>query len=133
MNYIPPFAVLLRDLEITGDADARRVSLSYADFLAILQRILADVDFDEAWYLRANPDVERGIRSGILQSARQHFVDHGYFEGRLPALISVDAAWYVERYPDVADDMRHGRIISAQEHFDQVGYNEGRIPFNLEA
>src|SRR6185312_17389672 len=114
VRYIPPLAVLLHKVQVTGTADARRVSLTYEDFLGILKQLLADVEFDEAWYLRSNEDVQRGIKAGILQSGRQHFVDHGYFEGRRPCPLTVDEAWYLQKYPDVADDLRHGRVASAQ-------------------
>lgn len=133
VRYIPPFDLLLSKAQVTEVAAGRHVSLTYEDFLDILRRIIADIDVDEAWYLRTNPGVARGIEAGTIKSARQHFVDHGYFEGRLPCPVIVDEVWYLTKYPDVADDLRHGRIDSAQGHFDQDGYREGRIPFSLEA
>ena len=133
MRYIPPFDILLRKAQISDAGDARRIALSYEDFLDILRGILAHVDIDEAWYLQANEDVGRGIKAGIIQSARQHFVDHGYFEGRRPGPLAVDEAFYLRQYPDVADDLRNGRVGSVQAHFDQGGYRDGRIPFNLGA
>ena len=36
-------------------------------------------DFDEAWYLRSNPDVARAVKAGQLRSGYQHYLDH---EGR---------------------------------------------------
>jgi hypothetical protein len=131
MPYIPPFETLRGKLQSVPGATGR-VTLSYEDLLGVLKRVMAGVVLDEAWYLRENPDVERGIKSGILQSARQHFLDHGYFEGRMPFRITVDSVWYLTRYPDVADDLQNGRITSAQAHFDESGYREGRLPFELD-
>ena len=39
-------------------------------------------DFDEAWYLKQNPDVAEGIARGEIESARHHYLTHGYEEGR---------------------------------------------------
>lgn len=132
MQYIPPFEILRGKMQPAGNAEHERISLTYEDFIGVLKRVLALADVDEGWYLRANPDVERGIKSGIIQSARQHFLDHGYFEGRLPGPLTVDSNWYLAQYPDVADDVRSGRVPSAQVHFDESGYKEGRLPFDME-
>jgi GT2 family glycosyltransferase len=40
-------------------------------------------DFDEAWYLEKYPDVASNVRSGRLRSGRQHYIRHGFREGRL--------------------------------------------------
>lgn len=131
MPYIPPFETLRGKLQ-TVPGTPGRMTIGYDDLLGVLRRVLASVVLDEAWYLHENPDVERGIKNRILQSARQHFLDHGYFEGRLPFPIKVDADWYLARYPDVAEDVESGRVESAQAHFDQSGYREGRLPFALD-
>lgn len=132
MPYIPPFETLRAKLE-SDPAIPGRVTIGYEAFLDLLKRILADIVLDEEWYLRHNPDVERGIKNGLLQSARQHFLDHGFFEGRLPFRMSVDSDWYLRRNPDIAEDVQSGRVASAQEHFNMVGYREGRLPFDLDA
>jgi len=42
-----------------------------------------DLDkFDEEWYLFKYPDVASKVRSKQLRSGRQHFIRHGYAEGR---------------------------------------------------
>jgi hypothetical protein len=71
------------------------------------------------------------VREGGVKSARQHFVDDGYFEGRRAFPVQVDEKWYTETYPDVAESIRQGAIPSAQAHFDGDGYREGRLPFRL--
>src|SRR5213076_1156110 len=48
-----------------------------------LRRFLPLVRFDEELYLRLYPDVKQAIDTGALTSARDHFVVHGYFEGRV--------------------------------------------------
>lgn len=45
-------------------------------------------NFDEAAYLRANPDVAAAVKAGKLKSGRQHFDRYGHAEGRQ---LAVDA------------------------------------------
>jgi hypothetical protein len=39
---------------------------------------------DEKWYLQQNADVAEYIRKGTIASARVHFDQDGYREGRRP-------------------------------------------------
>ncbi len=48
--------------------------------------------FDEATYLRANPDVAAAVGSGSPLSGLQHFLLHGFGEGRPGAPAGLDAA-----------------------------------------
>lgn len=40
------------------------------------------MDFDEAAYLTANPDVAEALARGLFSSAQQHYEQYGRFEGR---------------------------------------------------
>jgi hypothetical protein len=93
--------------------------------------LICGIDVDEAWYVRTYEDIGDAIRRGIIKSARQHFVDDGYFEGRLPFPMQVDEKWYLTENPDVAGSLRDGIVQSAQEHFEKDGYREGRLPFGM--
>jgi hypothetical protein len=97
----------------------------------MIQAFLVGVEVDEEWYLEQNEDVAEGIRAGKIISARQHFLDHGYFEGRAPFPMMVDEAWYLARNADVAEQVRLGAFESGQAHFDAAGYLEGRMPCEL--
>jgi hypothetical protein len=105
--------------------------MSYEDFVKILRSMIAGIEVDESWYLRTYEDIASAIKAGSVRSARQHFVDDGYFEGRRPFAMQIDERWYLTENPDVADSIRRGDIPSAQEHFDQDGYREGRLPFGM--
>ena len=94
----------------------------------MIKHLLRGVHVDEEWYRRTYDDVDAAIKGGAYESAKHHFVEDGYFEGRRPCPVRVDEAWYVATYPDVAEGMELGDIQSAQEHFDQHGYREGRFP-----
>lgn len=131
MKYLPPFELIRRSIEISTVRGELRVNLSYEDFIKILRTMIAGIEVDEAWYLRTYEDIATAIRSGSVRSAKQHFVDDGYFEGRLPFEMAVDERWYLMQNPDVSDSIRRGDVVSAQEHFDQDGYREGRLPFGM--
>jgi hypothetical protein len=131
VKYLPPFELIRRSIEISTVRGELRVNLSYEDFVKILRTMIAGIEVDEAWYLRTYEDIASAIKSGSVRSARQHFIDDGYFEGRRPFAMDVDERWYLMQNPDVSDSIRRGDVVSAQEHFDQDGYREGRLPFGM--
>lgn len=131
MPYFPPFELLKRFASVSTVRGEVWFNISYTDFLAMMKLILATVEVDEAWYLREYEDIGKAVRAGTVASARRHFIDDGYFEGRLPGPHAVDAAWYLRAYPDVAESIRRGTVDSAQQHFEQDGYREGRLPHDM--
>ena len=131
MKYLPPFELIRRSIDISTVRGELRVSLSYEDFVDILRTMLRGLEVNEAWYARTYEDIGKAIKEGIVPSAKQHFVDDGYFEGRLPFPIVVDDKWYVAENSDVAESLRTGVVESPQDHFDKNGYREGRLPFRM--
>jgi hypothetical protein len=131
VRYIPPFDLLRRSVEISTVRGELRVSLSYDDFIKMIRLMIAGIEVDEAWYRQTYDDIGRAIQEGRIASAKRHFLDDGYFEGRLPFAVNVDEKYYEETYPDVADSIRTGIVQSSQTHFDEDGYREGRLPFDL--
>jgi hypothetical protein len=129
--YIPPFELVKNIANITAVKGELRVTLSYEEFINVVKHLLIGVAVDEAWYLQRYEDIAKAIATGEIKSARQHFVEHGYIEGRLPGPVQVDEKWYLERYPDVAESVRKGVVPSAQAHFERDGYKEGRLPYDL--
>jgi hypothetical protein len=131
VKYLPPFDLIRRSIEISTIRGELRVNVSYEDFVKILKKMIVGIQVDEDWYLRTYEDIAKAIRDGIVKSAQQHFVDDGYFEGRLPFAMHVDERWYMSEYPDVAESVRKGVVVSGQSHFDEDGYREGRLPFGM--
>ena len=131
MKYLPPFELIRRSIEISTVRGELRLNISYENFISILKKMIQGIEIDEGWYTRTYEDIGSAIRQGSVKSAKQHFVDDGYFEGRLPFPIRVDERWYLASNPDVAESIRQGVIESAQDHFIKDGYREGRLPFGL--
>ncbi len=84
-------------------------------------------EFDEQYYLAANPDVAAAVKAGIFTSGYQHFVAAGQFEGRNPSPY-FNEAYYLATYPDVAAAVRAGAFTSGFFHFIEFGQQEGRNP-----
>jgi hypothetical protein len=129
MQYVTPFDVIKRELNLLAMQGTVRINITYDEFLSIVKRLIEAIDVQEDWYLTTYPDVAEGIGAGVQRAAKEHFVQHGYFEGRLPYQIPVDETWYLRNYPDVAEGIDKGEHLSAQDHFLRAGYAEGRRPF----
>lgn len=134
-GYLPPFDLIKRraaNPETNGrqNGDGSTVHLSEDEFKEIVKLLLRGVDVDEDWYLTENADVAQAIRDGGFKSARHHFIEEGYFEGRKPYPFRVNEAWYLRTYPDVAESIKTGRASSPQQHFQDHGYAEGRLPWD---
>ncbi len=131
MNYLPPFNVLKSSVRLLSVKGQLKVDMSYDELLDLVKSFLRAVPIDETWYRTTYPDVDEAIRNGAYRSARQHFVDHGYFEGRRPYELEVDEAWYMKTYPDIQESVKTGEVESALDHFVRHGYEEGRRPADL--
>ena len=131
VKYLPPFEVLKSHLTFsTVDGDLM-VSCSYENLVQLVRRLIAGVEVDEKWYLERYQDIAAAMDQGIVSSAQSHFVNDGYFEGRVPFKIKVDERHYLAQNPGIADYVRRGMLESGQQHFDENGYEEGRLPFAL--
>ena len=129
VRYLPPFDFLKSKATVDTVAGQTMVHMSNDELVEMLRSIIINMDIDEAWYLRRYPDVAEAVRAGTFKSAKEHFVNNGYFEGRQPFPIVVDSDWYVTRYPEIGAAIEAGTLESAQDHFERHGYREGRLPF----
>ncbi len=113
---------LLKHMRAIEFRDGVNVSVELKKLKLLIRYILEREPFDEAWYIETYSDVADAIREGRAESARVHYVENGYFEGRLPGLIDFDAAKYVEQNPDLTGMTTE----EATKHFIFTGYSEGR-------
>jgi hypothetical protein len=124
------FSVIRQTNNIPWPLRQDYVKISEKFFLDLMRSTIDKIYVDEEWYRYSYPDIDFAISAGKFQSARQHYVEFGYFEDRLPRLIEVDSNFYLETYPDVNDSVQSGTISSPQWHFDNYGFREGRLPRN---
>jgi len=100
--------------------------------------------FDEGWYLRRYPDVERGVGASDLLSGFVHFVVHGLREGRWPNAIfesmavaindvaprvdHFDEAAYVSSTPYAQAFLRCFPVVGAAHYYERYGRMLGDRP-----
>ena len=131
MKYLVPFSALKSSIKLLSMKGQLKVDMNYDEFLDLVKKFLQAVPIDEDWYRTTYPDVAEAIKAGAYRSARQHFVDHGYFEGRRPFDLELDEAFYMKQYPDIAQAVSSGDLDSARDHFVRIGYDEGHLPSEL--
>jgi hypothetical protein len=131
LKYLPPFEILKSHLTLSTVKGELTVSCSYDNLIQLLRQLIIGVEVDERWYLERYPDIADAISRGLVKSPQSHFVNDGYFEGRLPFPIRVDERYYLAHNEGVAEYVRKGMLESGQQHFDENGYVEGRLPFGL--
>lgn len=131
MKYLLPFSVLKNSIKLLSVKGQLKVDMSYDELLDFVKKFLQAVPIDENWYRTTYPDVAEAIKAGAYRSAKQHFVEHGYFEGRRPFELEVDETWYMSHYPDIETSVQSGTVTSARDHFMRHGYEEGRMPADL--
>lgn len=126
-EFASTFSVIRRTNDIPWPIrDGVKISEDF--FLALIRSTADKICVDEEWYKYNYPDIALAIAEGHFQSARQHYVEFGFFEDRLPRFIEVDAEFYLTQYPDVNAGVQAGTISSAQWHFEHYGFREGRLP-----
>ena len=128
MAPVPHAKVLLGDIATTMLSDEPNILVPKQVLAQLLELYLSCWDFDEDWYLSKYPDVKNAVKSGVVESGRNHFKQVGYFEGRAGAAVAVDADWYLETYPDVAKAVIDGRVTTVHDHYTNYGHAEGRFP-----
>lgn len=83
--------------------------------------------FDENWYFTKYIDLAQAKEAGTLSDGLEHFVRHGFAEGR--AGFPFDSEWYLHSYPLAVEEITEGRASSAMEHYLTLGKARGWLPF----
>lgn len=81
-----------------------------------------NIFFNATYYLNNNPDVLQAVAQGIIPSAKFHFDNFGWQEGRDPNAF-FDVSYYLTENPDVLE-----AGVNPLDHFIQFGAAEGRSP-----
>jgi len=129
LGTLPNGRVLLAAMMLTPDMlqSLPKVPVPVPALRKLLGVLVAALPFDEAFYTAAYPDLAKARDAGVIADLRTHFIEHGYFEGRLGTKPEVDANFYTKMYPDVARAIGNGEVKSALDHYIQAGAAEGRF------
>jgi hypothetical protein len=126
VGYPPSFDSIRQRLDIK-EREGGILVMPFEKLRAVVRALLEMVEVDEAWYRRTYADVDAAMAAGNAGSAREHYIEFGYFEGRLPHDVAVDEAYYLAAYPDVAGGVENGGP-PPKRHYVEHGYREGRSP-----
>ncbi len=126
---IGTYAELINRKILVPDAQTNYLRVDLYFFINCMLPILQRIKVDEAWYLRAYPDVQEAIHKGVVTDPQSHYCRFGFYEHRMPYHIVVDEPWYLAQYPDVSDAIARQHFASGQAHFDLQGFREGRLPY----
>src|SRR5262245_17834765 len=85
--YILPYKSAMKTIGINSTMMPSTVQITQEQLIELVKGLLRGVVVDEAWYRMNYQDVDAAIRAGAYKSAKQHFVENGYFEGRRPGRV----------------------------------------------
>jgi hypothetical protein len=125
---LPNGRVLLSGMTLTLERlrTGTKVAVPVPVLRALLSAAIAQLPFDEDFYLKTYPDINEAYSAGRIINLHDHFIEEGYFEGRLGTNPAVNDQFYRENYPDVAKALDTGKVTSAFDHYVATGCFEGR-------
>jgi hypothetical protein len=126
--FVPSYAFIANAIGIADVPQHGNISINVQTLRLLLQFVAMAADFDQATYLKENPDVASAYEAGQINDLHKHYIERGFFESRKAAEIHFDEKWYLETYPDVAASVHEQVIPSALSHFLARGEVEMRSP-----
>jgi hypothetical protein len=133
-NSLPNGQLLLEGLMLTRERfyAGSKAAIPLPVLRALLVVAVSTLPFDQEFYLSTYPDVRDAFLSEKVTDLKLHFIEEGYFEGRLGAKPDVDEEFYKENYPDIAAAIARGEVESGLVHYVQAGAFEGRFANSLD-
>lgn len=130
VEYMPHIDLLLQALRVNRErlSSKSKVAIDAKLLRMLIQTAVEKLPFSEEFYAETYPDIGDAASSGQIPDLHRHFVEAGYFEGRLGSPPEVDEDFYTSIYKDVAVAIERGDIGSATEHYLRSGAAEGRVP-----
>ena len=100
---MPHIDLLLQSLRINRERlnSKSKIAIDAKLLRMLLQALAASVPFSAEFYLKAYPDIAEAHAAGQIEDLRRHFVELGFFEGRMGCEPPVDEAYYTSQYKDV--------------------------------
>ncbi|HVT30372.1 MAG TPA: hypothetical protein VHE81_20345 [Lacipirellulaceae bacterium] len=131
---LPNGSALLAGLNITPERfwSGTKVAIPLSVLRILLSAMIAELPFDEKFYLEMYPDLAEAHKAGRLSDLRKHFIEQGYFEGRFGVKPNVDEEFYRKTYADVALAVSKGQLNSGYDHYIRTGATEGRFASGAE-
>ncbi len=93
---------------------------------AIIFVSISELPFEPEFYLNTYPDIRQAYEAGEITDLKTHFINSGYFEGKLGAEPAFDEQFYKSTYPDIVKALETGKTSLAFEHHVRAGAFEDR-------
>jgi hypothetical protein len=124
---VVPVGRMLRLLDIdAADLGNETVTVRASGLRDLLVELARQQPFDPEFYADCYPDIEAARLAGIVSDLREHFVNSGFLEGRLPSEPPFDPVWYASYYPDLATVIPASDAKALRNHYMTTGIIEGR-------
>jgi hypothetical protein len=129
-QYLPHIDLLLQAMRINRERlnSRSKIAIDAKLLRTLLQAVVVHLPFSAEFYQDSYPDIAAAAESGQIPDLHRHYVETGYFEGRIGAPPPVDDDFYVAQYKDVAQAIQRGDVGSPAEHYLRSGASEGRVP-----
>jgi hypothetical protein len=129
-GYVPHIDIIVRAMRIGRDRllGTGKIAVDARLLRSLIQLAVEHLPFDPVFYLATYSDIAQADAAGGIPDLHRHFIETGYFEGRLGAAPPFDEAFYMRTYRDVARALKQGDIASGREHYIRAGAAEGRAP-----
>lgn len=129
-RYVPHIDLILKSLRIGRERllSQSKIAIDTELLRALLSEIVSLSEFSRTVYLATYPDIAAAADAGQVTNLLEHYVEQGYFEGRVGTVPDVDEDFYLASYPDVRAAVSDGSVPDAAEHYVRAGAAEGRIP-----
>lgn len=128
MYYFPMNEVVLARLSSLDAASRAEAPAESKVLEKLFTSAIESVGINDGRYFSLYPDVEEEVRAGRLESATQHFAQHGFFERRIGVLSTFDADFYRQSYPDLDFLLDEDTGEDPLDHFIEFGWREWRLP-----
>ncbi len=129
-TYFPHVDLLAHAMRINRDRlnSRAKVAIDAKLLRRIIEGAIAALPFSAEFYRETYPDIAAAETAGQIVDLHRHFVQTGYFEGRMGFPPPLDEAYYRAAYADVASALQQGEVASGRDHYLRAGAAEGRVP-----
>jgi hypothetical protein len=130
VDYFPHIEILLHAMRINRERlnGRSKIAVDAKLLRRLVELAVSQLPFSSEFYERTYHDIAEARAAGKIADLHKHFIETGFFEGRLGAEPSMDEAYYRGAYRDVALAVQRGDVASGLEHYLRSGAAEGRIP-----
>ena len=127
-RYLPHGRVLMDGTALIFDRlrSKSKMAVSVPVLRAIIFVSISELPFEPEFYLNTYPDIRQAYEAGEITDLKTHFINSGYFEGRLGAEPAFDEQFYKSTYPDIVKALETGKTSLAFEHHVRAGAFEDR-------